>query len=153
MLNTKLGFFCVHSFAHLMNEVTKSYTKLTAVFSHILFALRVSTILDFGESGNRQPFLYPQENLPVSAKIKYRSMKKELILGAPSVPVLRIDAERFRKLLNRVLPAECQVKNATDCWYVGAAVSGVLSAMMPWLLPLAVYCVCRAKKGEKGGER
>ena len=90
-------------------------------------------------------------------------MKKELTLGAPSVPVLRIDAERFRKLLNdaerfrkllnRVLPAECQVKNATDCWYVGAAVTGVLSAMMPWLLPLAVYCVCRAKKGEKGGER
>ena len=56
-------------------------------------------------------------------------MKKELTLGAPSVPVLRIDAERFRKLLNRVLPAECQVKNATDCWYVGAAVTGVLSAI------------------------
>ena len=80
-------------------------------------------------------------------------MKKELTLGAPSVPVLRIDAVRFRKLLNRVLPSECQVKNATDCWYAGAAVTGVLSAMMPWLLPLAVYCVCRAKKGEKGGER
>ena len=33
MLNTKLGFFYVHSFAHLIYEVTKSYTKLTAVFS------------------------------------------------------------------------------------------------------------------------
>ena len=52
-------------------------------------------------------------------------MKKELTLGAPSVPVLRIDAERFRKLLNRVLPAECQVKNATDCWYVGANTAAV----------------------------
>ena len=78
-------------------------------------------------------------------------MKKELTLGAPSVPVLRIDAVRFRKLLNRVLPSECQVKNASDCWYVGAAVTGVLSAMMPFLLPLAVYCVCRAKKDGKGG--
>lgn len=78
-------------------------------------------------------------------------MKKELTLDAPSVPVLRIDAEKFRKLLNRVLPAECQVKNSTDCWYVGAAALGVLSAIMPWLLPLAVYCVCRAKKDGKGG--
>ena len=80
-------------------------------------------------------------------------MKKELTLGTPSVPVLRIDAERFRELLNRVLPEECQVKNATDCWYAGAAVSGVLTCLMPWLLPVAVYCLCRAKKSEKGGGR
>ena len=81
-------------------------------------------------------------------------MKKELTLGTPFVPArdINVVSKRFRELLNRVLPAECQVKNATDCWYVGAAVTGVLSAMMPWLLPLAVYCVCRAKKGEKGGE-
>lgn len=80
-------------------------------------------------------------------------MKKELTLGTPAVPVLRISAERFRELLNRTLPAECQVKNATDCWYVGAAVSGVLTCLIPWLLPVAVYCVCRAKQGEKGGAR
>lgn len=80
-------------------------------------------------------------------------MKKELTLGTPAVPVLRISAERFRELLNRALPAECQVKNATDCWYVGAAVSGVLTCLMPWLLPVAVYCVIRAKKSEKGGGR
>ena len=102
--------------------------------------------------GNRQPFLYSARELACNSQT-HTFMKKELTLGAPSVPVLRIDAERFRKLLNRVLPAECQVKNATDCWYVGAAVTGVLSAMMPFLLPLAVYCVCRAKKGGKGGER
>ena len=78
-------------------------------------------------------------------------MKKELTLGTPSVPVLRISAERFRELLNRVLPAECQVKNATDCWYAGASVSGVLTCLMPWLLPVSVYCVYRAKKAEKGG--
>ena len=82
-------------------------------------------------------------------------MKKELTLGTPFVPArdINVVSKRFRELLNRVLPEECQVKNATDCWYAGAAVTGVLSAMMPWLLPLAVYCLCRAKKGEKGGER
>lgn len=80
-------------------------------------------------------------------------MKREMTLGTPSVPVLRISAERFRELVNKCLPAECQVKNAADGWYVGAAVSGVLTCLVPWLLPVAVYCVCRAKKAEKGGAR
>ena len=110
-------------------------------------------MIKFGDYGKQAAVLVSARELACISQIKVSYMKKELTLGAPSVPVLRIDAERFRKLLNRVLPAECQVKNATDCWYVGAAVTGVLSAMMPWLLPLAVYCVCRAKKGEKGGER
>ena len=79
-------------------------------------------------------------------------MKKELTLGAPSVPVLRIDAARFRELLNRVLPAECQVKNATDCWYVGAAVTGVLAMMFPPAVALLAWCVVKAKR-EEGGER
>ena len=135
-----------------MNEVTKSYTKLTAVFSHIILARWVDTIVEFGDlTGNRQPFLYPQENLPVTAKFNYRIMKKELTLGTPSVPVLRMDAERFRELLNRALPEECQVKNAADCWYVGCIVSGVLTMMLPFCLPLPVYCLYRAKKAEKGG--
>lgn len=103
--------------------------------------------------GKQAAVLVSARELACISQTYHRIMKKELTLGAPSVPVLRIDAVRFRKLLNRVLPAECQVKNATDCWYVGAAVTGVLSAMMPFLLPLAVYCVCRAKKGEKGGAR
>ena len=80
-------------------------------------------------------------------------MKKELTLGTPSVPVLRINAERFRKLLNRVLPAECQVKNATDCWYLGAIASACLMLMFPPAIGLLAWCVLRAKKGEKGGER
>ncbi len=80
-------------------------------------------------------------------------MKKELTLGTPTVPVLRIDAERFRELLNRVLPEECQVENAADCWYVGCIVSGVLTMMLPFCLPLLGYCLYRAKKAEKGGER
>ena len=80
-------------------------------------------------------------------------MKKEMTLGTPSVPVLRIDAERFRELLNRALPAECQVKNTADCWYVGCIVSGVLTMMLPFCLPLLGYCLFRAKKAEKGGAR
>ena len=80
-------------------------------------------------------------------------MKRELTLGTPSVPVLRIDAERFRELLNRVLPEDCQVKNVADCWYVGCIVSGVLTMMLPFCLPLLGYCLYRAKKAEKGGAR
>ena len=80
-------------------------------------------------------------------------MKRELTLGTPSVPVLRIDAERFRELLNRVLPEECQCKTSADCdcWYVGCIVSGVLTMMLPFCLPLLGYCLYRAKKTEKGG--
>ena len=110
-------------------------------------------MISLATSGNRQPFVYPHENLPVDSQTYHCIMKKELTLGTPSVPVLRISAERFRELLNKCLPAECQVKNATDCWYVGAVVSGVLTCLLPWLLPVAVYCVCRAKKAEKGGAR
>ncbi len=81
-------------------------------------------------------------------------MKKELILGTPSVPVLRcIDAERFRELLNRVLPEECQVKNAADCWYVSAIGSACLSFLFPPAVALLGYCLYRAKKEEKGGAR
>ena len=80
-------------------------------------------------------------------------MKKELTLGTPSVPVLRIDAERFRELLNWVLPEECQCKTSADCWYVGCIVSGVLTMMLPFCLPLLGYCLYRAKKAEKGGGR
>ena len=80
-------------------------------------------------------------------------MKKELTLGTTSVPVVRVSAERFRELLNRVLPEECQVKNATDCWYAGCIVSGVLTMMLPYCLPLLGYCLYRAKKAEKGGGR
>ena len=79
-------------------------------------------------------------------------MKKDLTLGTPSVPVPHIDAARFRELLNRVLPAECQVKNATDCWYVGAAVTGVLAMMFPPAVALLAWCVVKAKR-EEGGER
>lgn len=58
MLNTKLGFFYVHSFAHLINEVTKSYTKFTAVFSqHYIWLDRVDTIMWFGDFGKQTAVL------------------------------------------------------------------------------------------------
>ena len=80
-------------------------------------------------------------------------MKKELTLGTPSVPVLRISAERFCELLNRVLPADCQVKTASDCWYVAAIAAGTLTMMFPPAVAVLAYCVYRAKKSEKGGAR
>ena len=39
-------------------------------------------------------------------------MKKELTLGTPSVPVLRLSTGRIRELLNRVLPRECEMKKS-----------------------------------------
>ena len=39
-------------------------------------------------------------------------MKRELTLGTPAVPVLRVSAERIRELLNRVLPRECEMKKS-----------------------------------------
>lgn len=80
-------------------------------------------------------------------------MKKELTLGTPSVPVLRIDAERFRKLLNRVLPAECQVKTAADGWWLASMASLCLSFVFPPAVALLLLCVRRARKAEKGGGR
>ena len=79
-------------------------------------------------------------------------MKKELTLGTPSVPVLRIDAAKFRELLNKCLPQECQVKNATDCWYVGAIASACVMMVFPPAIGALAWCVIRAKKAGKGGE-
>ena len=80
-------------------------------------------------------------------------MKKELTLGTPSVPVLRVSAERFRELLNRVLPEECQVKTASDGWYVVAIFATVATLLFPPLVAVVGYCVYRAEKAKKGGER
>ena len=63
MLNTKLGFFCVHSFAHLMNEVTKSYTKLTAVFSHVFLLGRVNTMICLATIGKQTAVLVSAREL------------------------------------------------------------------------------------------
>ena len=82
-------------------------------------------------------------------------MKKELTLGTSIVPAHLINeaSKRIRKYVNRVLPQECQVKNASDGWYVVAIFATVVTLLMPWCLPVVAYCVYRAEKAEKGGER
>ena len=82
-------------------------------------------------------------------------MKKELTLGTPSVPARLVDevSKKSLELLNRALPAECQVKTASDCWYVAVIAAGTLTMMFPPAVAVLVYCVFRAKKAEKGGGR
>lgn len=82
-------------------------------------------------------------------------MKKELTLGAPSVPAHLINeaSKRIRKYVNRVLPEECQVKTASDGWYVVAIFATVATLLFPPLVAVVAYCVYRAEKAEKGGER
>lgn len=69
-------------------------------------------------------------------------MKKELTLGTPTVPAhLTNKASKIRELLNKVLPADCQIKTARDAWYMGAiSVLAVTFIFPPAVLALA-YCV------------
>ena len=79
-------------------------------------------------------------------------MKKELTLGTTPVPAHETDVvTKFRKYVNRVLPAECQVKTASDGWYVGAIVATVATLIFPPFVAVVAYCVYRAEKAEKGG--
>ena len=82
-------------------------------------------------------------------------MKKELTLGTPSVPARLVDevSKKSLELLNRALPAECQVKTAADGWYVGAIGALCVTFVFPPALLALAYCVIRAKKAEKGGGR
>lgn len=78
-------------------------------------------------------------------------MKKELTLGTPSVPAHLINkvSKTFRDQLNRVLPAECQVKTASDAWYLGAVGSLCVTFIFPPAILALAYCVIQAKR--KGG--
>ena len=88
-------------------------------------------------------------------------MKKELTLnGLQEVPVsARLMNEVSKKsleLLNKCLkclPADCQVKTASDGWYVGTIAATCLTFLFPPALALVAYCFYRAKKAEKGGAR
>lgn len=82
-------------------------------------------------------------------------MKKELTLGTSIVPAHLINeaSKRIRKYVNRVLPEECQVKTASDGWYVVAIFATVVTLLFPPLVAVVAYCVYRAEKAEKGGER
>lgn len=79
-------------------------------------------------------------------------MKKEMILGTKSMPTARVSVgKRFRELINRTLPSECQIQTAQDAWYVGAIGALCVTFVFPPAVAVAAYCVYRAKK--EGGER
>lgn len=75
-------------------------------------------------------------------------MKKELTLGTPAVPAhLTNKANKTRELLNKVLPADCQIKTARDAWYVSAAFCACATFIFPPAVLALAYCVMQAKKG------
>ena len=75
-------------------------------------------------------------------------MKKELTLGTPSVPAhLTNKASKIRELLNKALPADCQIKTARDAWHVGAIGALTVTFIFPPAILALAYCVIKAKKG------
>lgn len=75
-------------------------------------------------------------------------MKKELTLGTPAVPAREINfVTKIRELLNRALPADCQIKTARDAWHVGAICALTLTLIFPPAVLALAYCVIKAKKG------
>ena len=80
-------------------------------------------------------------------------MNKEVTLGTPAVPAHLINkaSKTFRDRLNRMLPADCQIKTTQDAWYVGAIFATVVTFVFPPAVLALAYCVFQAKK--KGGER
>lgn len=80
-------------------------------------------------------------------------MNKELTLGTPAVPAHLINkaSKTFRERLNRVLPAECQIKTKQDAWFAGAVCALTVTFIFPPALLALAYCVIQAKK--KGGAR
>ena len=77
-------------------------------------------------------------------------MKKELTIGTPAVPARltsKVSKTTLRHLLNRLLPADCQVKNDQDAWYVSTIACASLTLIFPPALIALVYCFIKAKKG------
>jgi len=75
-------------------------------------------------------------------------MKKELTLGTPAVPAREINfVTKIRELLNRALPADCQIKTARDAWHVGAIGALTVTFIFPPAVLALAYCVIKAKKG------
>lgn len=75
-------------------------------------------------------------------------MKKELTLGTPAVPAREINfVTKTRELLNKALPADCQIKTARDAWYVGAIGALAVTFIFPPAVLALAYCVIKAKKG------
>lgn len=75
-------------------------------------------------------------------------MKEELTLGTPAVPAREMNfATKIRELLNKALPADCQIKTARDAWYVGAICALTVTFIFPPAVLALAYCVIKAKKG------
>lgn len=75
-------------------------------------------------------------------------MLKEQTPDTTSVPAPRTTvAEKFRELLNRALPAECQVRTAADAWMLATLAAACLTLVFPPAVAATVYCFIRAKKG------
>ena len=75
-------------------------------------------------------------------------MKKELTLGTPAVPAREINfVTKIRELLNKALPADCQIKTARDAWYVSAICALTVTFIFPPAVLAVAYCVIKAKKG------
>lgn len=75
-------------------------------------------------------------------------MKKELTIGTSAVPAREINfVTKIRELLNRALPADCQIKTARDAWHVGAIGALTVTFIFPPAVLALAYCVIKAKKG------
>lgn len=75
-------------------------------------------------------------------------MKKELTLGTKLVPAREINfGSKIRELLNKALPADCQIKTSQDAWYVSAIFCTCVTFIFPPAVAALVYCVVMAKKG------
>ena len=77
-----------------------------------------------------------------------------MTLGTTSVPAHEINfATKLRDKFNRVLPRECEIKTAQDAWYVAAIGAACVIMVFPPAIGALAWCVIRAKKAGKGGER
>ncbi len=147
------AFFYVHrlSFSWVHEDGTK-YEIYGCLFSIYIMLLGgyYNVVWRLRETDSRSCYL--QENLSVIAKPHY-SMNKNITLGTHSVSTPCVSAaEKIRELLNRVLPKECQVRTASDAWYVATMAATCFTLICPPAITLVGYCLHRAKKGEKGGE-
>ena len=128
------------------------HTKLTAVFSpSLMLSGNYDDVFgDFRETDSRSCI----RKLACNSQTHHRIMNKDLTLGTTSVPahlMNKASKTTFRERLNRVLPADCQIKTAQDAWYAGAIFATVATFVFPPALLALAYCVVQAKK--KGGER
>lgn len=88
---------------------------------------------------------------------------KELIVGTSSVPSSHIavgesvnalteQVNNLQRRYYRSLAPDCELRTASDRWYLGAILSICLGFVFPPLFAATALCVYKAKKCRKGGE-